>query len=250
MMNFFRSVYKLSILLILSSSVVLANTDNLEKAKQLYHIGEYRNSANLARTIGTANAFSLAAKTTLVEGTFVAPEKDKMFLFQQAIKDAEATLAIDSNHIDAHLQIALALGSIADLKNPIIAYLKGYATEGKHHLDIAYSIAPEDAWVNGLLGIWHLQIVNRVSALLADSLYNANINDGLHYCNKAKLMSDVDLQVLYGCAVSLYEFDKEPYTKQASHILELIVKKSSFDATESFIIQLATIRLNEELLRN
>ena len=243
-----RKIGTVFILLLLICNTAFAN--NLEQAEQLYHIGKYSDSAQLARTIKTADAFSLAAKATLVEGTFIAPEKDKFSLFQQTIEDAKAALTLDSKHIEAHLQIALALGSIADLRHPIIAYLKGYATEGKQHLDTAYSLAPNDAWVNGLLGIWHLQVVNRASALLADNIYDANIKDGLHHCNKAKLMDGVDLQILYGCAISLYEFDEEPYTKQASHILRLVVERPSFDATESFIIKLAKNRLNVELLRN
>ncbi len=246
-MTICRLAYALFILLILPGHSALANTDSLEKAKHLYHIGEYRDSAKLARIIGTANAFSLAAKATLVEATFIAPDEDKLILFQQAIKDAEAALAREPGHIDAHLQIALALGSIADLKHPIIAYLKGYATEGKHHLDIAFSIAPENAWVNGLLGIWHLQIVNHASALLADNIYNAKINDGLYYCNKAKQMKGVDLQILYGCAVSLYDFNEKPYTKQAYNLLKLIVEKKPGDVTESYVIQQAEIKLNGKI---
>lgn len=240
-MTLIKPVYVLLILLIFSSNIVLANS--FEKAEQLYHLGRYSDSAKLARTIGTAEGFSLAAKATLAEGTFFATENNKFVLFQQAVKDAKTALTLDSAHIHAHLQIALALGSIADLKHPIIAYLKGYATEGKQHLDIAYSLAPDDTWVNGLLGIWHLQIVNRSGALLADNIYDANIKDGLHYCNKAKLMGDVDLQILYGCAISLYELNEEFYLKQADKILSLIVRKEPADVTESYVIQQAKIKL-------
>jgi hypothetical protein len=234
--------------LMLVSNIVLANT--LENAEQLYAIGNYKDSARMARTINTAASYSLAAKATLAQATFIALEEEKYELLQQAIKDADAALNLDSTYIDAHLQIALALGSIADLKHPIIAYLKGYASEGKQHLDIALSIAPDDAWVNGILGIWHLQIVNHTSTSLAENLYDANLDDGLYHCQKAKQQGKNNLQILYGCAISLYEFNVDPYKKQACEILESIVETKPIDVTESYVVQQATIKLNEKSLRH
>ena len=244
-----RSIISLLIFLklMLASNIILANT--LNKAEQLYLEGDFRNSARIARTINSASAYSLAAKATLVEATFIAPDKDKLILFEQAIKDAEAALKLDANYLNAHLQIAMALGSIADLKHPITAYLKGYATQGKEHLDIALSIAPENAWANGLLGIWHLQVVNNATNLLADNIYNANMNDGLYHCEKAERSSNNNLQILYGCAISLYEFNKEPYKNMACELFEAIVKRKPLDVTESYVLQQARNKLNEKLLK-
>ncbi|MGB1800215.1 MAG: hypothetical protein ACPHLK_05220 [Gammaproteobacteria bacterium] len=230
---------------ILTSNIAFANI--LDKAEQLYDTGHFRDAAELARTIESAQAYSFAAKATLVEATFIASDKDKFALFQQAQKDANTALSIDQNLLDAHIQIAVAVGSIADLENPLTAFLSGYAKIGKRHLDIALSIAPDDSWVHGLLGIWHLQIVNRVSALWPGKLYDASFDEGLYHCNKAEQLENSNLQILYGCAISLYEFNDNKYKQHAISLLQSIVEQKPIDATESYIVQEARLKLNQQV---
>ncbi len=145
----------------ISQSPVYANT--YEIAEQLYYVGKFQESAMIARKLDTVKAYALAGKATLAEASFLAKEIDKSSLFQQAISDSEKALKLQPLHLGAHLQIAMALGFVADHENILSAYLNGYAEQGKYHLEKALSIAPNNAWANGLYGMWHLQVVRRAT---------------------------------------------------------------------------------------
>lgn len=61
-------------------------------------------------------------------------------------------LALDPNHLQAHLRLAVALGYIAE-GNRLDAHLEGLAHEAKALLDRALTLAPYSAWAHGLLGV-------------------------------------------------------------------------------------------------
>jgi len=101
----------------------------LADAEALYTQGKMLAAAQIARSIGGAEALTLAAKATLVAALYLAPEADQAKLLQRAAKDARKALALDPDDEAALLQLALALGQTAERAGPITAHLEGYAKE-------------------------------------------------------------------------------------------------------------------------
>jgi len=225
----------LSLLVLLSGGGESANT--LEAARELYEQGDFDGSAKLAVHINTADGYSLAARARLMKARFYPQLENRPDLLQQVINDATLALELEPDHLDAHLQMAMALGMLADERNPVAAYLRGYAVRGRQHIDQALKIAPDDPWANGLLGMWHLQIVHRATAFMGEQLYEASVEDGLYYCDRARQLSRDELQVVFGCAVSLYEIDPVLYAEKVCRILEDIAARLPSGIEEKFIME-------------
>jgi hypothetical protein len=219
--------------------------DGLEAAQALYERGQMAEAAAMARAIDGAEGLTLAARATLVEALYVAPAADQPKLLRRAADDARKALAIDPKLEGAYLQLALALGAMAEREGPIAAHLNGYAREGRELLQRARALAPDDPWPDGLLGIWHLQLVRFGSAVLAKELYGANEEEGLALCRGAAERAPGALALRYGCAVSMLELDAQRLGPEALQTLRAIVQLPAADAAERLIQREARSRIEE-----
>jgi tetratricopeptide (TPR) repeat protein len=217
-----------------------AGAKGLESAETMYRRGELRAAAALARQLGGAEGLSLAARATLVDAVWRAPPETQAELLEQAATDAEAALDLDPDFVDAHLQLAIALGQLGDLQDPVSAHLMGYGHEGKLHLDRALELAPDDPWAHALLGMWHLQIVQRSSADLAEQFYGASEQKGVAYCREALALAPEESNLGFGCAVSMIELDADKYRADAIALLESIAGRPPKDEAERLVRDKAT----------
>ncbi len=216
-----------------------AAADDLAAARALYQRGEMRAAAEAARRLGGADGLTLAARATLVDALYLAAEADRSMLLERAARDARMALALDPDDEAALLQLALTLGQIAERAGPITAHFEGYATEGHKLLERARMLAPDDPWPDGLLGIWHLQLVRQGSAVLAAGLYGASETEGLRLCRQAAERAPAAIALRYGCAVSMLELDPERLGREALQSLVAVVQIPAADAAERLVQQAA-----------
>jgi hypothetical protein len=224
----------LPVILLLLAASVGAAAGGLPRAEALYHAGEMREAAEAARTLGSADAYSLAAKASLVEAIYQANDGERTALLEQAIRDAHEALALDPQSVDARLHVAIALGHLAE-DDLVGAQMNGYVEEGKRLIDQALALAPDDAWAHGLLGMWHLQVVRHAGQALARSLYGADVQTGLAQCKKALTMAPQDLTVRFGCALSRLQADPDGIDWRALDELKLVEHMPAQDAAESLV---------------
>jgi tetratricopeptide (TPR) repeat protein len=197
--------------------------DLLDEARQLFERGNMIEAARLAREEGSADGLALAAKATLVDAVYVAPEAARMGLLDQAGNAAREALALDPDHVDALLGLAMVLGHKAELGDPMSAYMSGEAEEGRALIERARSFAPDDAWPVGLLGIWHLQVVRHAGDALAGSLYDASREEGMRLCERALTTDPGATPIRFGCARSLLDIDASAYREVAMRELRKVV---------------------------
>jgi hypothetical protein len=213
----------------------------LARAEALYEQGKMQAATRLARLAGGAAGLTLAAKATLVEALYLAPKETRASLLEHAARDARAALTLDPNDEGAYLQLAIALGQMAEDEGPVAAHLNGYAREGRQLLLRAHELAPDDPWPDGLLGIWHLQLVRYGSAVLAAELYGASVDKGLALCRDAARRAPAALALRYGCAISLLELDPKRFGAEALASLVAIVGMPAANAAER-LVQMAARR--------
>ena len=223
-----------------------AAAGGLDQAEALYGRGDMAGAATLARSQKTASGFALAAKATLVQASYLSPDATKQALFEQAEADAKNALALDPAQVDAHLQLAVALGQLAELEDPISAHVGGYAGEGKTLLDQALALDPDNAWARALLGMWHLRIVHRAGDALAESLYGASRETGVALCSEALAGTDQALAVKYGCARTLVELDPDAFAGMAAQTLDALKQAPTEDAVDR-LVQAEAAQLLAEL---
>jgi hypothetical protein len=218
----------------------------LGDAQARYEQGDMAGAAVLARALATAKGFALAARATLVQAIYLTPVADKPALVERAAADAEAALARDPDYVDAQLQLAIALGQMADLEDPLSAHVNGYAGQGKALIDRALALDPDSAWAHALLGMWHLQIVARAGDALAASLYGASRETGVKLCAQAIAGPDEALALKYGCARTLLELDPDQFAGTAEQALAAVKQAPPHDAADR-LVQAAAGRLLAEL---
>jgi hypothetical protein len=218
----------------------------LGEAEARYGRGDMVGAAGLARSTASAEGFALAAKATLVQATYLSPMAEKRALLELAATDANTALALDPDQVDAHLQLAIALGQLADLGDPISAHVNGYAKEGKALLDRALALDPDNTWAQALLGMWHLRIVQRAGDALAEGLYGAGRAAGVELCAAALAGVRAVLALQYGCALTLVELDPDQFEDAAEATLARVKDSAPQDAADE-LVQAAATRLLDEL---
>jgi tetratricopeptide (TPR) repeat protein len=236
-------VRRLLIVALLAMGLVAAAPgENLDAARALYDRGAMLKAAELARGSDTAEGHALASQATLVAAIYQRPDHDDELL-RRAADDARAALRLDPDHVQAHLQLALALGYLAE-DDPLGAHLNGTAREGKELLDRALALAPDDAWTHGMLGVWHLRVVRHAGPMLAESMYGASLEEGLAQCEEAADLAPDLLPVRFGCAIGLLEADPRRHRQEALAILEMVVRLPARDAAAQLIQADARHRLD------
>lgn len=225
----------------------VAHGQDLDEARALYDRGAMLKAAELARGFGTADGHALAAQATLVAATYQVPGGPDRKLLHQAADEARAALALDPNHLQAHLRLAMALGYMAE-GSPIEAHLGGLAHEAKALLDRALALAPDDAWAHGVLGVWHLRVVRHAGPMLAESLYGATLEQGRAQCEEAASLAPDILAIRFGCATASLEAAPRRYRQEAVEILDTVVRLPAGNAAAQLIQADARRRL--DLLRS
>jgi hypothetical protein len=220
-----------------------AHGQDLREAQALYDQGVMLKAAELARGFGTADGHALAAQATLVAAIYQVRGGPDRGLLRQAADDARAALAIDPDHLHAHLRLALALGYLAE-GDPINAHLEGSAQEGRALLDRALALAPDSAWAHGMLGVWHLRVVKHAGPMLAESLYGASAEQGRAQCDEAARLAPEILAVRFGCAIALLEADPRRHMQDAAEILDMVARLPAGDAAAALIQADARRRLD------
>ncbi len=221
----------------------------LDEAEARYAHGDLAGAAALARSLASAKGFALAARATLVEAIYRSPDADRQALVERAAADAEAALARDPDHVDAHLQLAIALGQLAELDDPLSAHLNGYAREGKALIDRALALDPDNAWAQALLGMWHLRLVQRAGDALAASLYGAGRKTGIELCAQTMAAPHGAFALKYGCARTLLELDPDRFAASAEQALAEVKQADPRDAVDR-LVQGAARRLLVEFQTN
>jgi hypothetical protein len=232
----------LTALCVVAGALAPAAAGGLDEAEARYGQGDMAGAATVARSLASAKGFALAARATLVEAFYLSPDAGKRALVEQAAADAEAALARDPHLVDAHLQLAIALGQLAELEDPLSAYLNGYARQGKALIDRALALDPDNAWAHALLGMWHLRVVARAGDALAASLYDASRETGVELCAETMAAPHEAFALKYGCARSLLELDPARFAGTAEQALAAVQQARPHDAADR-LVQAAAGRL-------
>lgn len=220
---------------------------DLLQAQALYSAGEMRAAAALARRLGTADAYALAARASLVEAVYQADPGDRAALLVRALEDAARALEIDPVNVDALIERALALGHLTE-GDLVGAQANGYAPEGRKLIELALELAPDNPWAHGLLGMWHLQVVRHAGPALGSSLYGANEQEGLAACARALGIAPDDPALRFGCALSRLQADPQRFGWSTLRELSRVIRLPARDAAER-LVQAEAGRIARDLSR-
>ena len=221
-------------LLLFAWTVISAATPD-DEAIRLFDRGDYLKAASVAASKETAPCLALAARAILTHAIYVADGTQRVREAQRAEVFARKALSIDPDHVEAHLQLVIALYHQARADTPISAYFQGYAAEARFHLDTALRIDPNNPWAHSLLGGWHFEIVRLAGTTMAYLLLEADLEAGRSAFDKAMALMPNNIVLQYEFARTLLLSDPESNRAMAIAALEAVLAETPAGHLESLM---------------
>lgn len=151
-------------------------------AEALFKAQQFLEAAAAARNLKTADGYTLAARATLAQAAYFAPNKAQAEqLVGRALQDAEAALALSPGHADAGLQRAIATGYRAKLsRSPQLG------REARQLMEESVKRMPDSGYARAALGGWHGEVVLDLGSMMAKTMLGASKSEALRHLEAAQ----------------------------------------------------------------
>lgn len=171
-----RTSSLLALVLWLAAVATARADDPLDQARQAFAAGDFAAAARAARAVDSADAYALRARAILIDALY--GDHDQRRRLQRAAEGhrlATQALALAPDHLEGHLQAAIALGMMAKEAGTFEAMNEDYGSRIKRHLDAALAVAPDNPYALGLLALWHSSVVAKAGDDMARRLFGASL---------------------------------------------------------------------------
>jgi len=178
------------------------DTNALSKARALFAAGDYLPAVEEARAQGNADGLALATQFTCYYSRYLAPEENRLALYESAVEMAAAALKLEPNKAFVRIQNAHALGRYSQQIGVLKAIGEGMADKVRDQIDAALALEPGNSAAHMLLANWHAAIINN-SGFIGRMVYGAEEEKVFaHYAEALKnAPSDVLVHLEYARAV-------------------------------------------------
>ena len=159
--------------------------------------------------------------------------------------DARQALARDPEHVDGHVQLALALGHLDELNGPVETHPQGYAREGRRHLDRALELDPDQPGRTARSGCGTSRSCGTQALRSPVNSTVQRSKKGLAHCVLALELAPKSIGLRFGCGVSLLAVGRGAYGRQAAELLCAALRLPPRDAAERLVQRRAQRLLGE-----
>lgn len=165
-------------LIIFASHVAHADEDEHRIA---FIEGRYADAASVADFSSTPDSLAFAARSRLAEAMSALDYVPPPELIDEAELLARAALEVDDKHIEARLQLAIALSLKARPMTNRQTMRAGYGEEAKRLVEAVLEDDPANTYAHGFLSVWHIEVRRRGGAIGA-SMMGASVKKArVHY---------------------------------------------------------------------
>ncbi|MCG8441058.1 MAG: hypothetical protein MI723_04535, partial [Caulobacterales bacterium] len=169
---------------------------------------------------------ALSAKAALVED-----RAEALDLARRAREHAAAATALDPQHVEGRLQLAIALWLEGRALSPIEGYLRGLPDRSRALIESTLGDSPEAPWAHALMGAWHLEVARRGGDMGAQ-IYGASVSAGADHCDRAMALDPDDAGIAVSCALAFLALDPAAYGEPARIALDRAAAAHADDAFE------------------
>jgi tetratricopeptide (TPR) repeat protein len=214
------------------------------EAWALFHAGEYKRAVDAGLKAGDAG-FTVANKAQMVYADYLeTSEKVKFELFLEVAQRAEAKVASDPDHANAHYLLAYSLGRYSQGISVAKALTQGLGSKVKGALEAAIRLAPKHADAHIALGAFHAEVIDKVGKLLgktqgADAATGLKMFQAAIKLNPASAIAKVE----YANGLVMLEGDKR--MKEAEQLYAEAAECEPADATERLDVEMAKAELED-----
>lgn len=201
----------------------LVSAASVEKAEALFARGDFLAAADEGRTVASAAGLALAARATLAYVEFRAPPTRRGHAVRAAEALAREALAKDPEHVEALIQLSLAIGYRARRNGALVSHLQGLVAEGRGYLKQAVALQPDNAWANAALGALHIEVFRVGGSALASALYESSDQRGLALFRRALEIEPENAVLHYEFALALLSIDSGSHADEAEiHLVKAV----------------------------
>lgn len=184
--------------------------------------GRYLEAANLAQASGSANDLAFAARSLLAHAMCAEdfmPPQPKIMAAEALAREA---LALDASHIEARLQLAIALSLRARPLSTREAMRTGYADDAKKLVESVLADHPTDPYANGFMAVWHIEVRRRGGAFGA-SIMGASIKKARRHYQAAVRSLPGDASTHWQYARALTALNARKYRSEIDQALNAAI---------------------------
>lgn len=199
----------------------------------LYAQGHYEEAMRQGAAAGDAAGFAIAARAAMADAMM------KPAPCLECLKRGEAyarrAIAADKDAPDGHIWLAAALGYEARIVGLVRARLDNDPAQARENLETALRLQPDNAYALAALGGWNVEVVRAGGKFLARKLYDASLEQGISFFDRAVRAAPHNVAVRYQIALSLAGLDRSTHSGRVENELEAAIRAAPETAYEKFV---------------
>ncbi len=209
------------------------------EAERLFTEGRYEEAAGLTIASDTANGHAFAARAILA-AVITRDDEPSLVAVDLALTQAEMALELQPRHVEARLQLAIALALKARPLSNFRARRSGYGDRSKALAEAVLVDDPTNPYAHAFLAVWNIEVRRRGGALGA-YIYGASVQNAReHYAEAQRVIPD-DVSLHWQIGRALAALDAETYRAEADAALDLALAARADDALENTMQARASI---------
>ena len=172
--------------------------------------GRYEDAATLAQAEPTPDRLAFTARSTLAQA-ISAPDYDPPIeLLEHAESLARLALEQDPAHLEARLQLSIALSLKSRTLSNREVRRAGYGDESKALVESVLRDDPDNIYAHGFFAVWHLEVRRRGGAIGA-SIMGASVKKSRRHYHSAIALAPNDASLHWQYARALAALNAKKY---------------------------------------
>jgi tetratricopeptide (TPR) repeat protein len=223
----------------------LPKEDAVMLAWVLCHNGEFQKAAEAGIQAG-GDGITVANKAASIYANYLeAKEKAKLELFMEVAARAEAQQALDPKNANAWYWQAYALGRYCQGISVAKALAQGLGSKVKNALEHAIRLSPRHADAHLALAAFHVEVIDKVGALIGGMTYGAKKDMGLALFKDALKLNPGSAIAMMEYANGLVMLEGDKAMQEATRLYRQAAASKPLDAMERLDVELALVELQE-----
>ena len=216
--------------------LILAPSALADESAQLtaFSEGRYVEAASLANARPTPDNLAFAARSLLAKAMSAPDQHPPTDLLVQAEQLARSALADDAGHVEARLQLAIALSLQARPLSTRRAMKTGYASTARDLAESVLQDDPANLYAHGFLSVWNLEVVRRGGGLGA-AMMGASVKDARRHYRAAVAVDPDDVGVHWQYAKALTALNARKYRTEIETVLQAAATASTDSQLEALM---------------
>ena len=224
-------------ILIFVSPVAMADEETYRIA---FTEGRYDDAASVAERSSTPDNLAFAARSRLAEAMSASDFIPPAELILEAETLTRAALADDPQHVEARLQLAIALSLKTRPMTNRQAMRAGYGEEAKDLVESVLEDDPGNTYAHGFLSVWHVEVRRRGGAIGA-SVMGASVKKARRHYQTAITMTPDEASVHWQYARALAALNAKKFRTEIEMALDAAINCNADSSLEGVMQDRAEI---------